>query len=321
MNSTEFTALGVDVGGTKIAAGVVTFPDGVVRTRREILTLPERGGEAVLATVEKLVSELVANALASGRRVQGIGVGVCEIVDRSGDIASANCLDWTSAIVRQHLAKLAPTVIESDVRAAARAEAIFGAGRNAKVFLYVSLGTGIASCLVLDGQPFVGARGATGTMASGPLPGFDEARPPASWPTLEQIASGPGLVARFSRLHGNAECGQDVMAAAAAGDERAERVLRSAAEALGGTLGLLVNVLDPELVVLGGGLGASVGIYRDTLIDSARRHIWWDGHRNLPIVPAMTGRNAGLIGAAASACAASKGRALAGDFGPADEPA
>ena len=73
-----FTALGIDVGGTKVAAGVVTFPDGIVRARREIPTLPQRGGEAVLADVERLVSELAAAARASGHPVEAIGVGVCE---------------------------------------------------------------------------------------------------------------------------------------------------------------------------------------------------------------------------------------------------
>ena len=311
-----FTAIGVDVGGTKIAAGVVTFPDGVVqvrreiptlyhsdlvRMRREIPTLPQRGGEAVLADVERLVSELAAEARASGQHVEAIGMGICEIVDRSGNIASANCLGWTSDNVRQRLSKIAPTVIEADVRAAALAEALLGAGRYLNVFLYVSIGTGISSCLVIDGQPFVGAGGATGTMASGPLPGFDEVRTMTTLPTLEQVASGPALVSRFNQLHGNAQSGQEVLAAAAAGDERAARVVRSAAEALGGTIGLLVNVLDPALVVLGGGLGASVGIFRDSLIDAARRRIWWEGHRDLPIVAAMTGPDAGVIGAAAKA--------------------
>ena len=296
-----FTALGVDVGGTKIAAGVVTFPDGILRARREIPTLPQRGGAAVLTDVERLVSELAAETRSSGRPVEAIGLGVCEIVDRSGNIASANCLAWESQQVRQQLSSIAPTMIEADVRAAARAEALFGAGRDVNCFLYISIGTGIASCLVIDGQPFVGARGAPGTMASGPLPGFDEVERSGLLPTLEQVASGPALVSRFNQLHGNARSGQEVIAAAAAGDERAARVVRSAAETLGGSIGWLVNVLDPELVLLGGGLGVSMGIYRDTLIDSARRHIWWEGHRDLPIIPAMTGPDAGLIGAAAFA--------------------
>ena len=72
MNAPKFTALGVDAGGTKITAGVVTFPAGIVRTRREIPTLPQRGGEAVLTDVERLVSDLAAEAGADGHPVQGI---------------------------------------------------------------------------------------------------------------------------------------------------------------------------------------------------------------------------------------------------------
>jgi glucokinase len=187
------------------------------------------------------------------------------------------------------------------VRAAARAEALFGAGRDARVFLYVSIGTGISSCLVIDGQPFTGARGATGTMASGPLPGFDETQTKTLPPTLEQIASGPALVARFNQLHANAQSGRDVLAAAEVGNTNATRIVRSAAEALGGSIGSLVNVLDPELVIVGGGLGLSEGLYCNALIDSARRHIWWEGHRDLPIVSATTGPDAGVIGTSATA--------------------
>ena len=301
MKAPGFTAIGVDVGGTKIAAGLVSFPEGLVRGRRELATRPHRGGDVVLAEVERLVADLAAESRAAGRPVDGIGVGVCEIVDRSGQIASANCLAWPGAIVSGRLSSIAPTVIEADVRAAALAEALFGEGRNSHVFLYVSIGTGISSCLVIDGQPFTGARGGTGTLASGPLPGFNETAASALGPTLENFASGPALVSRFNALHGTAESGQDVLAGAARGNQIAAKIVRSAAEALGGSLGWLVNVLDPELVILGGGLGLSEGLYRQALIASARRHIWWEGHRELPILPATTAADAGLIGAAATA--------------------
>lgn len=301
MSAPKSTSIGVDVGGTKIAAGLVAFPEAVVLARRIIPTQPQRGGEAVLADVERLVSELAAEARDSHRSVQGVGVGVCEIVNQAGEIVSANCLDWKSVAVRQRLSPVAPVVIEADVRAAALAEARFGAGLGARVFLYVSIGTGIATCLVIEGQPFSGARGATGTMASGPLPGFNEADAKTLLPSLEQIASGPALVLRFQGLRGAARCAEDVLAAAARGDLNAAAVVRSGAAALGASLGALVNVLDPALVVLGGGLGLSEGLYRETLVESARQHIWWSGHRELPIVPSRIGSDAGMVGAAAVA--------------------
>ena len=297
--STLFRAIGVDVGGTKTAIGLVTFPGGVVRARRIFQTCPERGGEKLLGEVERVASELAAEARADGQQIDGIGLGLCEIVNGDGEILSANCVDWTSSMVRKRLSAIAPTVIEADVRAGALAEALLGAGREARVFLYVSIGTGIASCLVIDGKPFTGARGATGTMASGPLPGFHEKPGEVLLPTLEQIASGPALVSRFNLIQGNAQTGEDVLAATA-NDPRAADVVRSAAEALGGGVGWLINILDPELVILGGGLGATEGAYRDQLVMSARRHVWWEGHRDLPIVTAQTGPDAGFIGAAAT---------------------
>lgn len=301
MNSTGFTALGVDVGGTKIAGGLVTFPGGLIRSRRIVPTHAERGGEAVLKTVVGLATELAAEAAGMGLRVEGVGVGVCELVDRAGNLMSAHCLDWSGPTVRARLAAIAPTFIEADVRAAAEAEARFGAGRGARVFLYVTIGTGIASALVIDGRPFTGARGASGTLASGPLPGRDEHGAATLRPSLEQVAAGPALVARFNALHGQAQSGQEVLAAAAAGDDRALTVVRSATEALGGSIGWLVNVLDPERVVLGGGLGVGSQFFRAGVIAAARRHIWWDGHREVPIVAAETGPDAGVIGAAAAA--------------------
>ena len=301
MTASPFTALGIDVGGTKIAAGAVTFPDGRVHLRREIPTRAERGGEAVLDDVLQLATELTTEAGAQNFQLNGIGLGVCELVSNSGEIVSSNCLRWRSADVREGLATVAPTVIEADVRAAALAEAIFGAGRQNRVFVYVTVGTGISSCLVLDGKPFTGARGVTGTAASSLLPHLGQPWDSGAPATLEQIASGPALVVRFNQLHGHAQSGQEVLTAARSGNASALTVVRTAGEALGATIAWLVNVLDPETVIIGGGLGLSEGPYWDSLIVSTRKHIYSDLHRDLPILRAATGADAGVIGAAAAA--------------------
>ena len=301
MNLTAFTALGIDVGGTKIAAGIVTFPDGRVHLRRQIPTRAERGGDAVLDDVLQLATELTTDGGQQDFQINGIGLGVCELVSIAGDIVSANCLPWRSEDVREGLATIAPTVIEADVRAAALAEAVFGAGRRSRIFVYVTVGTGISSCLVLDGQPFIGARGLTGTSASSLLPHSGQPWDSGAAATLEQIASGPALVARFNQVHGRAKTAQEVIAAALAGNAGALSVVRSAGEALGATVAWLVNVLDPESVIIGGGLGLSEGVYWNSMVASVRKTIWSDIHRDLPIVRAATGADAGLIGAAAAA--------------------
>lgn len=296
-------AIGVDVGGTKIAAGIVHFPGGLAEAIRVIPTMPERGGEALLNDVEQLVKDLCAESrsCAEPGLLQAIGIGICEIVDRQGRIASAQTIPWKSNSVVALLSKFAPVVIEADVRAAALAEARFGAGRNCPAFLFLSVGTGISSCLVIDGRPYEGARGGTGTVASGPLFSLN---PPGSnrrMPSLEDLASGPGILRRFLEAGGQASTSQDVLAAVSLGEPNAVEVVRSAGQALGATIGFLVNVLDPALVVLGGGLGLDEGLYRESLVRSAQEAIWWDAHRDLPIVSAETGTAAGVIGAATAA--------------------
>jgi glucokinase len=125
-------------------------------------------------------------------------------------------------------------------------------------------------------------------------------------PVTEEIASGPALVARYRASLGpeadpaltQAEA---VIAAAGQGDRRAIEVIETAGLALGSSLGLVINVLDPEAVVIGGGLGSASGLYRDSLVEATRQHIWSEVTRTLPILPAAFGPEAGLIGAAATA--------------------
>ena len=297
-----FNAIGIDVGGTKIAGAWISFPDARIHSCQIIPTAPERGGTAVLGDVVRLATELAATARTAQIGIDGIGVGLCELVSPSGTILSDNCVEWLDQPVAARLTALAPTFLEADVRAAARAEALFGAGREYKLFLYVTVGTGIASSLVIQGEPFVGAHGATGTMASSPLSLTCDRCGHTNCYTLEELAAGPGLVQQFNRKRPRAAAnGQEVLAAAAGGDLDALSVVSTGAQALESVLGLLINVLDPEAVIIGGGLGLSEGLFWDSLITSIRRHIWSDIQRDLPILRAATHQNAGLLGAAATA--------------------
>jgi glucokinase len=164
------SVVGIDVGGTKIAAGLVDGVSGRVLAREEVPTRPERGGEAVL-------SDCAALALALGGGEVPVGIGLCELIDLDGRPDSADTLDWRGLDVTGAIA--APrVVVESDVRAAARAEALFGAGAGRSPFLYVVVGTGASACLVVDGQPYAGARGRAIVLGA---------------PPVERVASGRAL--------------------------------------------------------------------------------------------------------------------------------
>jgi glucokinase len=301
-------AIGLDVGGTKIAGGLVDLDAGKVLARRTIPTNPQRGGGAVLTDVIALGEELKAAAEAGGGTVRCIGVGVAELVDREGRVRSSNLIAWEGLPVQEWLSGIAPAVVESDVRAAALAEARYGAGRDFGLFVYVTVGTGISSCLVQDGRPFKGARGNALVMASSPLSVPCDACCAVTRHVLEEYASGPAIVARYRERSGlPVERAEEVMAAVAAGDRVADEVAGSAGEALGSSVGFLVNVLDPEAVIVGGGLGLAGGLYWECFVRSTRAHVWSEETRDLPIVPAGLGTDAGLIGAAVAAADAARG--------------
>ncbi|HUF61286.1 MAG TPA: ROK family protein [Verrucomicrobiales bacterium] len=298
---TGVCCIGIDVGGTKIAAGVLSVPGGRALAKRAVPTQPLRGGQAVLEDVLRLTRALASEAAGLEQSVGAIGLGVCELVDRQGRIASSHCLQWDGLPVCQALSEIAPALVEADVRAAGLAEALFGAGKPYGAFLYITAGTGISCCLMVEGRPFFGAEGMTGVMASSPIPLRCERCHHVNTRTLEDIASGPALAARFEALRGQAGSGRRVLAAAIGGDAVAGRIVQEAGEALGSQTGLLVNVLDPEAVILGGGLGSSVGPYWDHFAAATRRSIWSCKSRGLPVLQAATGADAGWMGAAAQA--------------------
>jgi glucokinase len=296
-------AIGVDVGGTKCAAGLVAIADGHVIAHRLQPTKPERGGEAVLADVIDLVHTLREKA-PSGRSANCVGVGVAELVSCDGRVVSDATICWSNIHVaeRIHAATDLSAFVDADVRAAARGEAHFGAGREFDSFLYVTVGTGISACLVLEKYPFRGARGLTGTFASSPGLIPDENGKLVTGPALEQFAAGLGIASRFAaRRPGFSGAAPQVLELADEGDESAWTIVATAGRALGAAIAQLVNMLDPQAVVVGGGLGMADGIYRQSLDEALRDHVWSDLHRDIPLLPASLGNDAGFIGAAIGA--------------------
>jgi glucokinase len=285
-------AIGIDIGGTKIAAGVVALESGRVEVSSKVPTPVSCGGKAVLAACVELARELDAGADLA------IGIAVPELVSLEGRIQSAFQFDWRQTDVRSAFSGR-EVAIESDVRAAARAESTFGAGAGLASMLYVSVGTGISSTFVLNGTPWSGARGNALVLSSGELATIDPGTGAVVRSVLEEWASGPALVSRYEGMGGQRGMTTlDLLDLVSRGDPLASRLVESAAEAIGSAVGQAVNILDPELVVVGGGLGLAGGTWWDRVVASARRSIWSDQTRGLPIVPARLGLNAGMVGAA-----------------------
>jgi glucokinase len=249
------------------------------------------------------LAKSVAGELRSdGRIPSALGIGVPELVDAAGQIRSAHLLDWSVIPLAERLGAIGPAFIAADVRAAALAEARHGAGCEFESFAYVSIGSGISSTVVQDGVPLAGARGGALVLASGSL--GVPCSECSAWTefVLEDYASGPALARRYAAATGRpVEGAEAVIAAANEGEPAAVQIVDTAADALGSSLGWLVNVLDPEAIVIGGGLGLAPGRFRERLIEATRNHIWNPGARELPFVSAELGADAGLIGAALTA--------------------
>jgi glucokinase len=260
------TVVGIDVGGSKIAAANVDVTAGTVLRELRVPTPVGAGGQAVLDTCVQLAGKVAPGG------ADAVGIGLCEFVDPSGTPTSAYTVDWLGLDVESAFADAARVRIESDVRAGALAEARFGAGRGLASFVYVVVGSGVSHCLVLDGQPYEGARGNAIVTGAPPVEfavgGLALARR-AGVASAEQVLADP--------LH-------------------APLVEASSAE-LGRALAMLVNALDPETLVIGGGLGL-VDPYRERVVAAARAAIEHEATRKLPVVPAALGVRSGVVGAA-----------------------
>lgn len=294
-------AIGIDVGGTKIAGGVVHSDTGQIVMRKTIPTLAARGGVAVLDDCVALIDALHSAAHAQHLPVDGVGIGLCELVDASGKITDAYNFDWRGLPVLERCSQRVPARLETDVRAAAHAEARYGAGRDYTHFAYVTVGTGISSTIVFDGRPWAGARGNALVLASMPLTTICPHCGETVSIILEEYAGGPALVRRYNeQATTSVDSGQALFTALEAGDELAANIVQSAGAALGVSVAFLCNVIDPEAVVVGGGLGLAGGLYWTSFVEATRGHIYAADTRQLPILPAMLGVDAGIIGAAAA---------------------
>lgn len=295
--------IGIDVGGTKIAAGIVSLATGEVLHSVVTPTLPSRKGSDVLQDLTDMVIDLRGIAAEKGVMVDRLGLGIPELVGIDHSQLSFATLAWQDIPVYRQLSRIFPTTIEADVRAAALAEAKFGAGCGKNVFLYVTVGTGISCCLVINGRPFTGARGLTGTFASKPLVTPTENRTTHGGIILEEFASGPALLSRYNRRNTAQQVAStaEVLNLANEGEYNAMAVVQSAATALGGAVGHLINVLDPECVVFGGGLGLIEGMWWSHLRESIQSSVWAPVHRQIQVLHAALGRHSGMIGAALAA--------------------
>ena len=312
MNSGAGLACGIDVGGTKIAGGVVDR-DGRVLAQATVES-PAQHVEAIEEAIVGLVNDLRAE-----HPIEAVGVGAAGYVDGSrSKVLFAPNLAWRDVDLRAELEPRLdlPVVIENDANAAAWGEFTYGAGHDVEDLLLVTVGTGIGGGIVIDGDLYRGAFGVGAEIGHVRVVRDGQLCGCGKHGCLEQYASGSALVrnARAAAAGGGhaadalvARSGGDphaidgpmITQAAQGGDAFAIQQLANLGQWLGEGIAALVTVLDPAVVAVGGGVGDAGDLILDPLRDAFARHLPGLPYRPLAEVRlAALGNTAGMIGAA-----------------------
>jgi len=266
--------LGLDVG-REFVRGAVADLAGTVRTRLTRRAHSASGTGRVRELAALATEVLHEGGVPRDGPLLHIVVGSPGVVEPGGRALrmAANLPGWERPAVLRDLRRLLgeETTIENDVDAATVAERDHGHGRNVSTFAFVSVGTGIGMGLVLDSKLHRGAHGAAGEiaflpLADGPLDSRDAQRRGS----LESAVSSAAVVRAARRAGGRARSARSVFAAAAAGDEVAREVVAGEAALVARALASIVAVVDPELIVLGGGIGRAPGFADEVGAELAR---------------------------------------------------
>lgn len=299
------TAIGIDIGGTKIAAGLVDLAAGRLIIQAEMPTPRGESAETMLAAIAGVAERMQEAARSADIVPLGIGIGLPELVRLDGVPASDWVTPWRKRDLTQDLARFHPVMVDSDVRLATLAELHYGHGLRLPSFVFVSIGTGLSCAVCADGVIWRGAHGFAIHFASGDLVSYDAAGGEKMVFNLESFASGLGM-SRVYQLRTGREATARDMVEGRAGPEGAA-LLDEATTALASYIGQIINMIDPHGVVIGGGLGTAPGFF-ERLKAKVPDFIWAEDCRDLPILPSALNATAGIIGAAALYAGPPQGR-------------
>jgi glucokinase len=286
--------IGIDVGGTKILAGVVERDGAVFRTERR--ETPTESTQAFLEGLAEVVDTLRDDSVAA------VGIGIPSTIDqRSGSAVFSVHVPLAGVPLRERGETYLglPVALDNDANAAAVAEWTIGAGRGTQHMIMLTLGTGIGGGLILDGRLYRGASGAAAELGhmvlefDGPeCRGFCTGRG-----HFEYFASGSAANELADELFGPESDSRQLVAVAQDGDATALDALADMGRKLGAGLASLVNVFDPEVIVIGGGFGEAFDFLLEPALETLRRDALPPGRDTVRVVPAALGEEAGMVGA------------------------
>ncbi|MFI4929114.1 MAG: ROK family protein [Burkholderiales bacterium] len=296
-------AIGVDLGGTKIEA--ILLDDAGHERWRERVASPRGGYDESLQAIGALVAR--AKQAAGGARCT-VGVGTPGQVTQRGVMKNCNSTQLNNRPLPRDLEALLgqPVRVSNDANCLALSEATDGAGADADVVFAAILGTGIGAGIVVDGRVLSGPNGLAGEWGHNPLPWADADDPRFTCfcghtSCIETLVSGPGLARDHAQRHGDTLNAQQIATLAAQGDASCNATMQRWESRLARALAHVINLLDPDVIVLGGGLSRIERLYANVPA-LLPRWVFAGGVHDEPVrtrlVPSLHGDSSGVRGAA-----------------------
>lgn len=308
--------IGIDVGGTNVKIALVD-DNGKIIYSNSVPTYAKMGYEYTVNNIKQAIKDLMKETNTTPSDIEGIGFDFPGQVDcKTGVVKLApNIPGWVNVPIAQMIEDEfhIPTRIDNDVRCAALGELKFGAGRSCENFICITVGTGIGSGIVINGKVVRGATNAAGElghiklqMNGGPICGCGDTG------CLEAFASGPAIVAmaqeyikggkstkfrEMAAVEGGEITPYMVAKAAEEGDPVAKRIFEIVGEYIGIGLTSVINLLNPERVIIGGGVAESGELLLGPIRKTIKERAMVVAGNAVEIVPAQLGNSAGVIGA------------------------
>ena len=297
-------AIGIDIGVTKISI-VLGTSSGKILARREISTRTGSGTRNCIKDLVVNLRSLIIHSRIAPRKILGIGVGCPGAINAAKDKLprSPNLPGWAGLPLKKILAKASglPVHIANDANAAALGENLFGAGKNIRDLIYITVSTGIGGGIILNGELYEGVGSVAGEIGHISIVLDGKKCACGKRGCLESYASGTAIARFYREMTKKKVSGAKAVGAAAReGDKRAIKSYERAGYYLGIGIADLLNILNPDKIVIGGGvLRSAHKIFWRTVIKSAKQHAWPEAFRTTRIIKSSLLGRSGDLGALA----------------------
>lgn len=303
--------IGIDLGGTNLKAGIVA-KDGKIHRRLSVKTNYNADPQTISDQIFKLIHDIIMIAQVKTSDIVGIGLGSPGLIDKRGEtiLFSPNLPQWRNIPIKEMITKrfVVPCVLENDANAAAWGEKWAGAAREASSVVMITLGTGIGGGIIIDNKLWRGANNVAGEIGHMVIQKGGRKCNCGNYGCIEAYASATAMVRRFKELlrSGTVSLLKDsdeitakmINDAALQGDKASLDIIKETGQYLGIALVNIMHIVNPEVIVLAGGMAALGELLMDPVRQLTKQKAFEASYKDTKIVFSQLGNDAGIIGAA-----------------------